>query len=232
MRNRINYLMKIKQYLIVIFYLFILSSMNVFASDSYNYAVKFKNKSLQACDSTFHKLDVKCSDMICRDFLVHTWAECWKKSMNTKLNKRLLELKSKNISEFHFEMELQKNFNLAVRDLCGKNCNDDPTYPGVGMRGIPYNWCRVDAYKYRTVQAIQINKNQLSIPLEENMGLNDQNPYRRKVKDTDFFNIFIEQLCKMPKNIWKTGNSPVDCQKKAFLELDNLEFTNDVCDLS
>lgn len=223
-------IMKVKKYyLIVIFYLFMLSSMNAVAHDQYNH--EFRSMYLHSCDTTFHKLEEKCSDMVCRDYLVDSLAECWKRSMNNELNKRLLKLKSINASEFDFEMNLQKKFNQAVRDLCGKNCLD-PSWPTVGLRGIPYNFCRVDAYKYRTAQAIQINKNQLSIPRKNNVELNMRNPYKRKTKDTGFFNMFTEQLCKMPRNIWNTGNTPVNCQEKAFSELNDLEFTDDVCDRS
>jgi hypothetical protein len=218
--------MKIKQYsLSIAFYLCALCSLNVAANAEDNYAVEFKNRSLQSCDTTFHKLENKCSDMICQDILANAWAECWKRSMNKELDQRLLKLKSNNNAEFHFEMVLQESFNQAIHNLCGKDCGSGGT-----MKGIPYNFCRVEAYKYRTAQAMQINENQLSIPIEKEAALKKSR--KEKIKDTRFFNTFSEQLCKMPKNIWALKNLPVDCKKKTLMELDSFTFTDDTCDLS
>jgi hypothetical protein len=218
--------MKIKQYsLTIAFYLFTIISINAVASDQDDYIKKFQNVALQECDTTFHQLEDGCNDMYCRDALVNAWAECWKKSMDNELNQRLLTLKSSNSSEFDREIALQKAFNQATHDLCGKSCGEDGD-----MKGIPYNFCRVDAYRYRTAQAIQINKNQLSIPIREN--IEPSKSRQEKAKDTKFFNLFIEQLCRMPNDVWDTGSPPENCQNKAFLELNEFQFTNDVCDLS
>jgi len=221
--------MRIKQYILAIaFYLCTLCSMKVGADVENNYATEFKNMALQSCDKTFHKLELddKCPNMICRDILVNALAECWKRSMNSELNKRLLKLKNIDVAEFYSEIALQKSFNQATQNVCGKDCGSN------GMKGISYNFCRIDAYKYRTEQAIQININKLSVPMKEDIGLKESKIYKNKIKDTNFFNTFSEQLCKMPKNIWSEGNPPVDCQKKVFMELNRFEFTDDVCDLS
>lgn len=212
-------------YLIIIFSLSALYSICGNANVDNGYIPEFKYATLQSCDKVFHKLENGCSDMICQDILVDAWTECWKRSMNSKLNQRLLKLKNSNITKFHLEMDIQKNFNSATEKLCGKDCGSGGT-----MKSIPYNFCRADAYKYRTMQAIQINKNQLSIPIKGYLTLSKS--HKGKTKDTQYYGIFSSWLCKMPNVVWKGGNPPADCQKKVFIELNSLEFTDDVCNLS
>lgn len=188
------------------------------------YATEFKGVRSQACDKTFHQLEDACNDMICRDVLVNAWAECWRKSMNAELDNRLQKLKTTDITEFHAEMALQKSFNDATQQVCGKNCGEGGT-----MKGIPYNFCRVDAYKYRAAQAIEINKNQLSIPVS---NLTVSQSGAQKTKETKKYDQFAQELCKLPKAVWKQGRPPVDCTQKGLQELNGYTFTDDVCDLS
>jgi hypothetical protein len=201
-------------------------AMSASANDDINYAHKFKTARLATCDNVFHQLEKTIpGDMYHRDFLVNAWAECWKRSMNAELDQRLTQLKKNNVVEFHAEMELQKQFNQATEQLCGKNCNGGGT-----MHGLPYNFCRVDAYKYRTAQAMQMNANQLSIPVQGNIL--PTKIKNQKSKDTKFYTDFITKLCTLPTTVWQGNHLPADCQRNAALELDGFEFTDDVCDLS
>ena len=163
--------------------------------------------------------------MICRDSLVNAWAECWRKSMNAELDKRLLRLKSTDPAEFNLEMALQKNFNQETQRLCGKSCKSG----GGTMRGIPYNFCRVDAYKYRTAQAVMIDRNEFAIPMQ---GVEITKSKKHKTKETKDYRQFAEQLCKIPESAWKHGKRPHDCQEKVIQELNEFQFTDNVCDLS
>lgn len=221
----VSILQKKPQILIIVFSIFSFLSSNVIANEDNHYVTEFRKATFQSCDKVFHEIENKCENMICRDILVNAWAECWRRSMNSALDKRLLKLKKIDTVEFHFEMDLQKTFNEATYNLCGKSCDDNGN-----MKGIPYNFCRVDAYKYRSAQAIQINKNQLTIPLSEN--IQPKKARKEKDKDTNFYKTFSEKICKMPKTVWGGGNRPVDCEKKMFNDLNSFEFTDDVCDLS
>ena len=144
--------------------------------------------------------------------------------MNIELNRRLLKLKKEEGIEFHNEIELQKSFNLATQNLCGKSCDS------LGMKGISYNFCRIGAYKYRTRQALQINKNHLTIP--RTLQLNVEKLHKDKVKNSYYYKNFLAQLCKMPNAVWKEKMPPTHCQQKALKELNSFAFTDDVCDLS
>lgn len=190
--------------------------------------IEFEHAQYMQCDEVYEKLQSTCENMICNDVLVHAYAECWKKSMNETLNHRLLILKKKNITQYHSEMNIQKIFNLSVEKLCGKSCEGDNET--VGMRGIPYNHCRVAAYTYRTEQAKQINTHQLTSVI--NLNIRKINPNRPKTKDTHFFNDFIERMCHMPQSVWLNHTIAKDCTKKMFANLNQFEFTDDVCDLS
>ncbi len=209
--------------LLIAFSVFIFLSNPVMANEDNHYATEFRKAKFQSCDTVFHEIEDGCHTMYCRDFLTHAWAECWRRSMNSALDKRLLKLKKTDIVEFHFEMDLQKIFNEATHNLCGKNCDGN-------MRGISYNFCRVDAYKYRVAQAIQINKNQLTTPLKET--IQPEKTRKEKDKDTSLYKTFSEKICKMPKTVWDGGNQPIDCENKIFNELNSFNFTDDVCDLS
>jgi len=163
--------------------------------------------------------------MINRDIAVNKWAECWEHSLNSDLDARLLPLKKSNEAEFKIEMELQKTFKSALIEMCSRNCNSG----GSGMKGISYNFCRVEGYRYRTAQTLEMSKSALTIPNTESLGAKKT---RDKGKETKYFKVFIQKLCQLPKNIWKDGTLPEDCEKKANTELDSLELTDDVCDLS
>lgn len=137
----------------------------------FNHASLAGNISLKTCDVVHKKIMANCHDTI-----TNSWAECWKKIMNTQLNARLVKLKISDAEQFHTEITIQKSFNAATENLCGKICNG-----GNGtMKGISYNYCRVHAYKHRTVQAIQINKNTLTIPVIINFSL--EKPRTGKIK--------------------------------------------------
>lgn len=218
--------MKLKSYLLILSLNFcIISSITATANEDDYYSSDFKNASLQSCDNVFHKLEDKCQDMICRDILVNAWAICWKKSMNTELDKRLLQLKKSDPIQFHSEMALQKSFNESTEMLCSKDCGSGGT-----MKGIPYHFCLIDAYKYRAAQAIQINHHQLSVP--EKGAFIPKSSHKKKPKDNKFYHAFAKMLCSMPSSIWAEGIIPPDCQKKVINELNKFEFTDDVCDLS
>jgi len=203
-----------------------LFSMKVNANLNDDYFTEFKHAKFAACDKIFHQLEnnPEYQNMTTRDYLVADLATCWRRSMNLELDKRLLTLKNQNVAEFHAEMDLQKVFNQATEDLCNKDCGSN------GMRGISYNFCRVDAYKYRITQATQINHNKLSVVAEGPFAIAQVR--KDKIKDTKVFKNFIEKLCALPKSVWKSGNVPVDCQKEVYNVLNNYEFTDDVCDLS
>ena len=101
--------MKLKSYLLILsLNFFIIFSITATANEDDNYSSDFKNASLLSCDNIFHKLEDKCQDMICRDILVSAWANCWKKSMNTELDMRLLKLKMSDPVQFQSEMALQE----------------------------------------------------------------------------------------------------------------------------
>ena len=130
-----------------------------------------------------------------------------------------------NAPEFKAEMELQKVVKAALTEMCSRNCNSG----GSGMKGISYNFCRVEGYRYRTAQTIEMSKNALSIPNMESLGAKKT---RNKSKETKYFKEFVQKLCQLPKNIWKDSKIPNNCEQKANEELDSLELTDDVCDLS
>lgn len=188
------------------------------------YTATFKNASLQTCDEIFNKMSSGPIDMVSLDQLTYENMECWRRSMDNELNKRLVKLKKLNTNQFHTEMELQKIFNQATFNLCYRNCEFGD------MKGIPYNSCRADAYKYRTAQAMQIDANQLSIPVLGN--LLPKKITRDKKKYTSLYTTFARKLCEMPKDVWKGSNTPSDCEKNVLADLNSFDFTYDVCDLS
>lgn len=209
---------KFKVYgLITIFYLGLSFSMNAIAEEEGD--LKFKKAKFEACDKVYE--EIPCDNMMCNDYLTMQHAECWRRSMNSELDKRLLKLKSADKAQYDSEMQIQKSFNQAVANVCGKNCGDS-NEPTVGMRGIPYNNCRVEAYKYRAEQAKLINKNELSI---ERTGYGISGGARA-------YNNFADQLCKMPVNVWKDHKASVDCQQNVLKDITGYRFSEDVCDLS
>lgn len=163
--------------------------------------------------------------MISRDTAVNKWAECWEHSLNSDLDERLLPLKKSDKAEFSIEMELQKLFKTALIEICSRNCESG----GSGMKGISYNFCRVEGYRYRTAQAIAASKNEMTIPSGESLG---KKTTKQKERQTKYFKSFVQKLCQLPKNIWKDQKIPEECEKKANAELDSLELTDDVCDLN
>lgn len=210
--------------LILTFFIATLFSFTTSADEAEEYAKAFKSARHQTCDSVFTKLEDDCRDMICRDLLVNALAECWKKSMNSELDKRLLPLKQSNPAAFYKEMDLQKAFNQATQKACGKVCKN-----GQSMKGISYNFCRKDAYKYRASQGTQILKQALSIPTTGKISLKKSN---KKNKETMSYLDFIKQLCALPNTVWQDNQAPLDCQNKGLQELNEYEFTDDPCNLS
>ena len=181
-----------------------------------------KRVECDALEKTTSRFD---DNMINRDVAVNKWAQCWEHSLNVDLDERLIPLKKSDEAEFKAEMDIQKAFNVSLKKMCSRNCNSS----GSGMKGISYNFCRVEGYRYRTAQTIEIRENALTIPNSENLGAKKS---RDKTKQTKYFTDFIHKLCQLPKNLWKDSKVPADCEKKATEELDGLELTDDVCDLS
>jgi hypothetical protein len=200
-----------------------LSSSLVAWSDQ-DYRKAFNGKWFDQCDVVANHLQAKCVDMICNGEITGAHKECWKKSLNSILDKRLVHLKTSDPAEFHKEMILQKSFNEAAQSSCGVDCGSD-----AHMHGIPYNFCLVDAYRYRTNQAKQINHENLQVS-GNTAKLRTSN--KDKKKYTFFYKAFVHQLCQMPKEVWKDQVVPVDCENTALKELNSLEFTDDVCDLT
>lgn len=151
--------------------------------------------------------------------------QCWKRNMNKALNKRLLQLKKTDFVEFHQEMQLQMKFNQATEAMCSRGCGESGS-----LSGTPKYYCEIEAYKFRTAQAIQINQHQLTVPMEQ--GFLRGKSGREKEKFTHGYKDFISAFCKLPENVWKNKLSQSECEAKAYNELNNLEFTDDVCDLS
>ena len=215
-----------KAIIFILLYGSLLSSAHAASS----YEADFKNASHASCDEVFHKIERRegeCKNMICRDALVSQWAKCWLRSMNAELDRRLVGLKKSKSPHYEAEMELQKEFNSATEKVCGKKCDFGG---GSGVKGISYNFCRVGAFKYRTTQAILMDKKEFMVPAGESFSL--EKSREGKSKETAHYKSFLERLCKMPQELWKNKSVPADCEKRAAKEMDGFKFTDDVCDLS
>lgn len=196
-----------------------------------SFEAKFAAASNLGCDAVLKRIeggeDGYEETTRTRGALLKVWASCWKRSMNQALDLRLTKLKQSNPAQFKFEMGLQTVFNKAAEKRCSRNCG------GGTIGSISYQFCIADTMKFRAQQAQQIAEGRLSVSGEKNeFQLGKARADRKKKKDTKYFKTFVEQLCKMPKEIWQGGEVPESCESKATKELDGYEFTDDVCDLS
>ena len=82
------------------------------------------------------------------------------------------------------------------------------------------------------VMIIQINRHQLTVPVKRIFPLNEHSSVKGKQQFTYYYKDFISQFCHLPDKVWLNKLIPSDCIKKAYDELNKLEFTDDVCDLS
>jgi hypothetical protein len=230
--------MKIHLHILAIYLFFIVLPNMAHAQDDDQYNNAFRGATWSKCDDIYknlmnndpyHNVPNKCEDMLCNDQLTALLAECWKKTMTDAVNTRLQKLKQSNPKAFKDEVLMQKNFIDVTEKICGRDCESGGT-----MHAIPYNRCRIDAYKYRSLQAFLINKNQLTVPLQDKdltlrtMWLSNG----EKTKYTDYYQPFAIKLCQMPNNIWEKPEPFQHCVKDVLNELNGFGFTDDVCDLS
>lgn len=187
---------------------------------------QLRQAKLAQCDAAFESLEHEepYADGPGRDQLVNAWAECWKRGMNGALDERLLRLKIADPPEFEKEMEIQTRFNRGVEATCGKDCGPDGT-----MKGLPYNFCRAGAYKYRAEQALNLNAARLALPTAGDWQLEKD---RRGSNEAPAFAPFAAELCELPGSVWAGGAPPEDCAANVEKEVEGLRFTRDVCDLS
>lgn len=182
--------------------------------------ILFKNADKEGCDYANNKAYSVNQIMVNESWRLYH--QCWKRSMNKEIDKRLIPLKQTDIHEFHKEMDLQKEFNQVVKLVCGRDCQAGT------LAGTPNFSCEVAAFQYRTKIAEKIFKHELTVPVYEKV----ENRYKDKEKFTKYFKEFATKLCALPPDIWKNQTKPIDCETKAYEELDHLTFTDDVCDLS
>lgn len=155
------------------------------------------------------------------------WAEaqqCWKRSMNREVDKRLLVIKKFAPNGFHKEMRIQMAFNKATAALCHRDCEMG------SLSATPNNYCDIAAFKFRTQQAVQINNHRLTVPSENMFDV--EKARKQKQKFTDVYKDYISKVCDMPDDVRENRADKQNCQKDLYQELNEYSFTDDPCDLS
>ena len=135
------------------------------------------------------------SDMIHASFMER---ECLQKVMIQNLDTRLLVLKANDSSQFKTEMDLQKQFNNAIKEFSA--------YYTTKCEG---NGCRMcdpsgALFSAQANQAAEINANKLHF---EKRQISEDN---KKIV-VNYFGAFAKNLCLMPKDIWKAGHIDFNC---------------------
>lgn len=140
-------------------------------------------------------------------------SECNRIVMNDVLDQRLLQLKADSSAtsqnRFRSEMKLQKAFLQGVPLHCDhlySRCEGTMWTPV--RRGCPGT-----VYAIRAAQGELINKRELSLPEVTKGFLKIKKsvpvPYRE----------YAKLLCGMPKDVWKGGVAPADCEDRALSSL-------------
>lgn len=188
--------------------------------------VPFKAKNISECQKKYKDtIDslAECQNTVWLGAIASMREDCSKSAMNTSLDKRLLLLKDTNKQLFKKEMHLQKIFNQTIEAHCDTDrCRET----GGTVWGLANSSCINEAYEYRTLQSELINSNKLALTL------NNKKSKKLENKNIDKFNAYVKLLCLMPANVWTDKKIPDNCEEKALIELNNMEFTDDVCDLT
>jgi len=210
--------------LMILFIVLLFSSVS---PASYSHSIWWA-KSFGECDETLKTVEDKSEfcNMICRDHQIHQWRLCWEKSQKSKFEVWSNSLKKTNPEHFLIEKKRNKEFLKGTEVMCGKSCSGG----GSGMRGISYNFCRTNAYKYRINQIDAMQVKNFDIPSRQAFPL--RKIRKKKNKESQHYKTYLNNLCKLPNIFWKNKKIPKDCESKAFEELNSFEFTDDLCDLS
>lgn len=189
------------------------------AQDICNEKIQVKGSSIARCDQSSAKYNTKkynnCSTTSWFSDLSSSVLNCYTKVMNKEWDERLLTLKKTNAEEFKKEMNLQKEFNLALKNFCQEFEKCDGTVFTPVQAG-----CDSGLVRYRSEQIQKIKQNQLSLVEGKKV---DKNGLK--------FKKFAEALCALPSDLWKDAQMPADCENKALEEIQkNLRLNSeDVC---
>ena len=134
-------------------------------------------------------------------------SDCLTRVMHETLDRRLLELKQKDKPQFTKEMKLQRVFNELMHEAC------DGYDLGFGTGGkSAWFSCQTLFARYRIVQAVQVEKGQLTFA---------PGTARRTAKKAQEF---AKLVCDLPANVWQSAHPPPDCQDRVLAEMQTRVF--------
>lgn len=159
------------------------------------------------CMKSYRSDEVQMAPTAARRDLNSKAESCFKKAMNKALDQRLLLLKKEKSKNFSAEMDLQKTFNTAVNDYCGRwedyyrDCQATSSFNELTD-------CKIDFYAFRESQATQINAKQLDLSVATAHG-----------KPIELFSDFAKKLCALTDLGWKDQKVPTDCINRTLATL-------------
>lgn len=159
------------------------------------------------CLKFYRSDDVQMAPSAARRDLNSKAENCFKKSMNKALDQRLLFLKKEKSKNFLAEMDLQKSFNAAVNDYCGRwedyyrDCQASSSFN-------EFTECKIDFYTFRESQATQIDAKQLELSVS-----------KAHEKPIELFSEFAKKLCALTELGWKDQKIPIDCVDRTLATL-------------
>src|SRR5262249_6742695 len=139
-----------------------------FASTGFadEFAAKFKKaKTPEECQAILSSPQVQEQPTAVMRPILEEYVGCAKRQMSQALDQRLLKLKKSNPTQFKNEMALQKTFNEAVAEHCGRwdayyqKCENGRSTGTWNER----NDCDFDFFAYRAKQAGLMNQKKFTV---------------------------------------------------------------------